>query len=142
MLSPGKGPPATLAAADLTGDMELLSVTAPKGAEKAATASQLMVEGVEKAAATEEVESPEKAGPSGKMVTSEGAPAIVVEAPENTEAQRTAEAFARAAERIAVSEVAKALQSAIAEVGTPAASGSHCSEGAVCMLPLARVTGT
>lgn len=131
MLSPGKGLPATLAAGDLAGGMEALVVTAPEGAEKDATASRAKVEGVEKATAKREVESPEGAGPDGKMVTTEGAAAIAMEASENPEAERVAEAFARAAERIAVSEVAKVLQSAIAEVETPAASGSRWGGGAV-----------
>lgn len=131
MLSPEKDPPAALAAGDLAGDMETLAVIAPERAEKDATASQAEVEGVEKAVATGEVEIPEGAGPGGKVVTPEGAAAIVVEASENPEAERVAEAFARAAERIAISEVAKVLQSAIAEVETPAASGSHWGEGAV-----------
>lgn len=131
MLSPGKGPPATLAAGDLAGDMEPLAVTAAEGAEKDATASRAEVEGAEKAAATGEVESPEGADPGGKVVTPEGAVAIVVEASENPEAERVTEAFARAVERIALSEVAKVLQSAIAEVETLAASGSYWAEGAV-----------
>ncbi|KAM6059609.1 uncharacterized protein LJ206_014239 isoform 2-T2 [Theristicus caerulescens] len=116
VLSPGKGPPAALAAGDLAGDLEALAVTAPEGAEKDATASRAEVEGVEKAAATGEVESPEGAGPGGKADAPEGAAAIVVEASEKPEAERVAEAFARAAERIAISEVAKVLQSAIAEL--------------------------
>ncbi|GAB0194531.1 hypothetical protein GRJ2_001918400 [Grus japonensis] len=116
VLSPGKGLPATLAAGDLAGGVEALVVTAPEGAEKDATASRAKVEGVEKATAKREVESPEGAGPDGKMVTTEGAAAIAMEASENPEAERVAEAFARAAERIAVSEVAKVLQSAIAEL--------------------------
>lgn len=131
VLSPGKGPPATLAAGYLAGNGEPLAVTAPEGAGKDATASRAEVEGVEKAATTGEVESPEGAGPGGKVVTPEGAAVIVVEASENPEAERIAEAFARAAERIAISEAAKVLQSAIAEVETSAASGSRWGEGAV-----------
>ncbi|KAM6248143.1 uncharacterized protein M6G45_010135 [Spheniscus humboldti] len=96
--------------------MEPLAVTAPERAEKDATASRAEVEGAEKAAATGEVESPEGADPGGKVVTPEGAVAIVVEASENPEAERVTEAFARAVERIALSEVAKVLQSAIAEL--------------------------
>ncbi|KAM6387194.1 uncharacterized protein J5M81_008823 [Pluvialis apricaria] len=116
VLSSGKGPPAALAAGDLARDMELLAVTAPRGAEKDATASRAKVEAVEKAAAPGEVENPEGAGLDGKVVTPGGAAATVVEASENPEAERVADAFARAAERIAKSEVAKVFQSAIAEL--------------------------
>lgn len=119
-----KGPPAALAAGDLGGDMELLAVTALEEAGKDAIASQAEVEGTEKAAAMPEAESLVVAGLGSKAVTPEGAAEIVVGASENPAAERVAEAFARAAERIAVSEVAKVLQSAIAEVGTPAAPGA------------------
>lgn len=129
MLSPGKGPPAALAAGDLAGDMELLAVTAPEEAGKDATESQTEVEGAEKAVAVPEVESPVGTGLGGKGVTPEGAVAIVAGASENPAAERVAEAFASAAERIAVSEVAKVLQSAIAEVGTPAAPGARWGGG-------------
>ncbi|KAM4769266.1 uncharacterized protein ACIQIH_012444 isoform 1-T1 [Cyanocitta cristata] len=114
--APGKGPPAALAASDLAGDMELLAVTAPEEAGKDATESQTAVEGAEKAVAMPEVESPVGTGLGGKVVTPEGAAAIVAGASESPAAERVAEAFARAAERIAVSEVAKVLQSAIAEL--------------------------
>lgn len=123
VLSSGKGPPASLAPSDLAGDMELLAATEPEGAERNATASRAEVERVERAAATGEAESPEEACPGGKVVTPEQAAAIVVETSENQEAGGDAELFARAAERIAISEVAKVLQSAIAEVGTTAALG-------------------
>ncbi|KAM6256882.1 uncharacterized protein LJ264_008195 isoform 1-T1 [Porphyrio hochstetteri] len=111
VLSLGKGLPAMLAAGDLAGDMEELAVTVPEEAEKDVTVSQTKVEGVEKAAARGQMESPEGAGPDGKM-----AAAVAMEPSENPEAERAAEAFARAAERIAVSEVAKVFQSAIAEL--------------------------
>lgn len=104
--------------------MELLAVTAQEEVEKDATASQAEVEGARKAAAMPEAESLVGVGLGRKVVTSEGAAAIVVGASKNPMAERVAEAFARAAERIAVSEVAKVLQSAIAEVGTPAAQGA------------------
>ncbi|KAM6061956.1 uncharacterized protein VSU04_008376 isoform 1-T1 [Chlamydotis macqueenii] len=111
-----KDPPVTLATGDLAGNVEPLAFTAPEDAEKDETASRAKVEGVEAAAAaTEEVESPEGAGPGGKVVAPEGA-AVMVEASENPEAERVAEAFAQAAERFAISEVAKVLQSAIAEL--------------------------
>ncbi|XP_025931267.1 uncharacterized protein LOC112970750 [Apteryx rowi] len=105
--------------------MEALAVTAPEGAAKDATASQDEVEAVEKAEATGEMEIPEGAGPCGKAITPERAAAgqveaeaamVVVEVSEDLEGERVAEAFARAAERIAKSEVAKVLQSAIAEL--------------------------
>lgn len=99
--------------------MELLAVTAAEEAGKDATASQAKVEEAEKTAAMPEAESQ-----VGKVVTPEGAAATVVGASQNPAAERVAEAFARAAERIAGAEVAKVLQSAIAEVGTPAASGA------------------
>lgn len=111
--------------------MELLAVTAPEEAGKDATASQAEVEGAEKTAAMPEAESP-----VGKMVTPEGAAAVVVGASENPAAERVAEAFARAAERTAVAEVAKVLQSAIAEVGTPAAPGAWGVEGLAVLTPL------
>ncbi|KAF4799400.1 hypothetical protein TURU_054728 [Turdus rufiventris] len=104
-----KGP-----AGDLAGHMELLSATAPEKAGKDATASQAEVEGAEKA--MPEGESLVGTGLGGKVVAPEGAAAIVVGASENPAAERVAEAFARAAERIAVSEVSKVLQSAIAEL--------------------------
>lgn len=126
-----KNPPAALAAGDLAGNMELLAVTAPEEAGKDATASQAEVEGAEKTAAMPEAESP-----VGKMVTPEGAAAVVVGASENPAAERVAEAFARAAERTAVAEVAKVLQSAIAEVGTPAAPGAWGVEGLAVLAPL------
>lgn len=131
VLSSGKGPPDALAAGDLARDVEPLAVTAPEGAEKDATASRAEVEAVKKAAAAGEVDSPEGAGLDGKVVTPGGAAATVVSASENPEAERVADAFARAAERIAKSEVAKVFQSAIAEVDTLAASGSRWAEGAV-----------
>lgn len=112
-----KGP-----AGHLAGHMELLSATAPEKAGKDATASQAEVEGAEKA--MPEGESLVGTGLGGKVVAPEGAAVIVVGASENPAAERVAEAFARAAERIAVSEVSKVLQSAIAEVGTPAAPGA------------------
>lgn len=104
--------------------MELLAVTAPEEAGKDAATSQAEVEGAAKAAAMPEAESLVVAGLGGKVVTPEGAAEAVVGASENPVAESVAEAFARAAERIAVSEVAKVLQSAIAEVGTPAAPGA------------------
>ncbi|KAJ7406911.1 hypothetical protein WISP_130716 [Willisornis vidua] len=116
VLFPGKSPPATLAAGDLVRDMELLAVTAPEETGKDTTASQAEGERVEKASDAGEVESPAETGLCGKVVTPEGAEETVVEASENPEAERVAEAFAQAAERIAVSEVAKVLQSAIAEL--------------------------
>jgi len=143
VLSPGKGPPATLAAGDLAGDVEALAVMAPEGVKKDKTASRARVEGVEKAAATGEVESPEGAGLDGKMVTPDRAAVIAVEASENPEAERVAEAFAWAAERIAISEVAKVFQLAIAEVGALATSGSRGGQrGCGCVLPLARLSDT
>lgn len=102
-------------AGDLAGDMEPLAVRAPEGAEDA-TASSAEVEGGDKAAARGEVESPKGAGPGGKGP--QGAAAIVEETWEYPEAE-VAAACARAAERIAVSQAAKVLQSAIAEVDTP-----------------------
>lgn len=140
-----KGPPVALAAGDLAGDMELLAVTAPEEAGKDATASQAEVEGAQKAAAMSEAESLVGAGLGRKVIASEGAAAIVVGALESPAAERVAEAFARAAERIAVPEVAKVLQSAIAEVGTPAAQGawwgggscSTCSSGVGSQIPMA-----
>ncbi|KAM6061957.1 uncharacterized protein VSU04_008376 isoform 2-T2 [Chlamydotis macqueenii] len=99
-----KDPPVTLATGDLAGNVEPLAFTAPEDAEKDETASRAKVEGVEAAAAaTEEVESPEGAGPGGKVVAPEGA-AVMVEASENPEAERVAEAFAQAAESFQLKE--------------------------------------
>ncbi|KAJ7423862.1 hypothetical protein BTVI_08190 [Pitangus sulphuratus] len=97
-------------------DMELLAVVAPEETGKGAKAAQAEVEEVEKAAATGEVESSAGTGLCVKVVIPEGAKETVVEATEKPEAERDAEAFAQAAERIAVSEVAKVLQAAIAEL--------------------------
>ncbi|XP_065543561.1 uncharacterized protein LOC136018345 [Lathamus discolor] len=99
-------------AGDLAGDMEPLTVAAPAGAEEAA-ASAAEVEGGDKAAARGEVESPKGAGPGG--TGPQGAAAVVAETWEYPEAKVGA-ACARAAERIAVSQAAKVLQSAIAEL--------------------------
>lgn len=119
--SPGMGPPAALATGDLAGDMEALAVTAPEAAQKDATASRAEVDALKAAAVRGEMESP-KGSPGGNLVNPDRA---AVEASENPEAERVAEAFARAAEKIAKAEVTKVLQSAIAEVETPAASGAH-----------------
>ncbi|XP_071612069.1 uncharacterized protein [Heliangelus exortis] len=114
VLSPGMGSPATLAAGDLAEGLETLAVTAPEGGEKDAAVSRAKVEAVEKAAETRKVETPERAHPGGKVVTPEAA--VILEASEKPEAGGVAEAFARAAERIAKSEVTKVLQLAIAEL--------------------------
>lgn len=111
--------------------MELLAVPAPERAEENAPASRAEVGGGEGAAATGEAASPEEACPGGKVVTSEQATPTVVEASEKQEAGGDAELFAQAAERIAIAEVAKVLQSAIAEVGTAAAWGCRWGGGAV-----------
>ncbi|KAM9533388.1 uncharacterized protein ACIB01_012539 isoform 2-T2 [Guaruba guarouba] len=99
-------------AGDLAGDMEPLAVTAPEGTEDA-TASSAEVEGGDKAAARGEVESPKGSGPGG--TGPQGAAAIVAETWEYPEAE-VAAACSRAAERIAVSQAAEVLQSAIAEL--------------------------
>lgn len=91
---------AALSAGGHTGDTETLL---PRGAEKDATASPAL----EEVTATREME-------SLKVANSDGA---VMEASENPEAEGIAEMI-RAAERIAKCEVAKVLQSAIAEVET------------------------
>lgn len=110
--SPGMGPPAALATGDLAGDMEALAVTAPEAAQKDATASRAEVDALKAAAVRGEMESP-KGSPGGNLVNPDRA---AVEASENPEAERVAEAFARAAEKIAKAEVTKVLQSAIAEL--------------------------
>ncbi|CAM9341524.1 unnamed protein product [Bubo scandiacus] len=104
--------PATPAAGDLAGDVQPLAVTA---AEQHAAASPAKGDRAGNAVAAGKVESPEGAGLGRRVLAPEGT-AIAVEAAENPEAERVTEALARAAERIAMAEVAKVLQSAIAEL--------------------------
>lgn len=122
--SPGMGSPAALATGDLAGDMEALAVTAPEAAQKDAAASQAEVDALKAAAVRGEMERL-KGSPGGNVVNPDGA---AVEASENPEADRVAEAFAQAVERIAKAEVTKVFQSAIAEVEALAASGVHWGE--------------
>nr|XP_012947792.2 uncharacterized protein LOC101803678 [Anas platyrhynchos] len=111
--SPGMGSPAALATGDLAGDMEALAVTAPEAAQKDVAGSQAEVDALKAAAAVRGEMESLKGSSSGNVVNPDGA---AVEGSENPEADRVAEAFAQAVERIAKAEVTKVLQSAIAEL--------------------------